>query len=282
MLKGILGFRKFWIFLLIIGLVLFLLSSNAGRKSSWNPFEQALVEITAPIQKVITRAVNFVGGIWNDYFYLVNVREENRVLKEAIDRLRMQNLRYKEIVAAQERLEALLKVRQAIELPVLAAQVVGRDPTGWFKSVIIDRGRSDGVKVDMPVVNASGVVGRIVSVSLNYSKVLLIIDQNSSVDCLVERSRDRGMVKGRSSEICKMEYVVKSSDVIKGDSIITSSLGGVYPKGLPVGRVSSLNVLPDKLFKEIQVRPAVDFSKLEEVLIVLKEIISTSEQTAGK
>jgi rod shape-determining protein MreC len=123
----------------------------------------------------------------------------------------------------------------------------------------------------MPVVNAFGVVGRVVSVSPNYAKVLLIIDQNSAVDCLVQRSRDRGMLKGLMSEICKLDYVAKSCDVAVGDIVVTSGLGGVFPKGLPVGQVLTVKEMLGELFKDIEIRPAVDFSKLEEVLVILEE-----------
>ena len=123
----------------------------------------------------------------------------------------------------------------------------------------------------MPVVNASGLVGRIVSVSPNYAKILLIIDHNSAVDCLIQRSRDRGMVKGMSTEICKLDYVVKASDVRENDIVVTSGLGGIFPKGLPIGQIREVKELPGELFMDIEITPAVDFSKLEEVLVILKE-----------
>jgi rod shape-determining protein MreC len=166
--------------------------------------------------------------------------------------------------------------------PVWPAQVTGRDPTGWFKSVIIDKGRGAGLELNMPVVNASGVVGRIVSVSPNYAKVLLIIDQNSAVDCLVQRSRDRGMVKGLSAEICKLDFVVKSSDVATEDVVVTSGLGGIFPKGLPVGKVLNVKEASGELFKDIEVRPVVDFSKLEEVLVILEANRSANHRKEKK
>ena len=123
----------------------------------------------------------------------------------------------------------------------------------------------------MPVVNALGVVGRVVSVSEDYAKVLLIIDQNSALDCLLQRTRARGMVKGISAEICRLDYVVKSVDVAIGDMVVTSGLGGVFPKGLPVGKVIGVKDVSGSLFKQIDLQPLVDFAKLEEVLIIQKE-----------
>jgi rod shape-determining protein MreC len=215
--------------------------------------------------------------LWLNYFRLVDVHHENTELKNEMHELKMANSRYRELLATQERLEDLLQFKQAINRPVLAAQVIGLDPTGWFKSVIIDKGKWAGLRLDMPVVNAFGVVGRVVSVSSNYAKVLLIIDQNSAVDCLVQRSRDRGMLKGLMSEICKLDYVAKSNDITMGDIVVTSGLGGVFPKGLPVGRILDVKEISGELFKDIKIRTAVDFSKLEEVLVILEESKSSNQ-----
>jgi len=236
--------------------------------------DRFLVEITSPIQKLFTRAVDAIENFWLDYFYLVDVRRENKELKKQVNQLMMQNTRYHELLSTYKRLQALLNFKQTFEEPVIAAQVIGRDPSGWFRSVIIDKGKEDGIQVDMPVVNALGVVGRVVGVSAHYSKVLLIIDQNSSVDCLLQRSRDRGMVKGLFPERCKVAYIVKSSDVIIGDQVVTSGLGGVFPKGLPLGRVIKVEDSPGELFKDIDMKPAVNFSKLEEVLVILKKSLA--------
>jgi len=242
-----------------------------GGKGSWNPAEQLVIEITAPFQRLIKATINITEGIWLKYFGLVDVCDENSRLKREIENLRTENYRYQEILATHERLQKLLQFKKTINWPVLAAQVIGRDPTGWFKSVIIDKGKNSGLKVNMPVVNARGVVGRLVSVSPNYAKVLLIIDQNSAVDCIIQRSRDEGIVKGLSLKICRLDYVVKTSDVVVGDKVVTSGLGRVYPKGLPVGEVMEVVNISGELFKDIKVRPMVDFSKLEELLVILKE-----------
>jgi len=267
-LKGEKYFRKIWISVFFICFVLLLLSSTSGLRQPWNPAEQLIVEITAPFQKLIKQTINFTKDFWLNYFYLIDVRNENTRLKQEINSFRRENSRYKELLATHERLRKLLQFKEIIRRPVVAAQVIGLDPTGWFKSIIIDKGKRAGLKWDMPVVNASGVVGRIVSVSTDYAKVLLIIDQNSSVDCLTQQSRDRGMVKGLSTDVCKMDYMAKSNDAVVGDMVITSGLGGIFPKGLPVGRISRVKDVSGELFKEIEVSPSVDFSKLEEVLVI--------------
>lgn len=250
---------------------LFLVSSDLGRGRSWNPSEQVIVEFTAPLQKFIQRTISTTETIWFKYFMLVNAYDLNTHLKQEIVELRMENSRYRELLTAHERLQKLLQFKETIGEPVLAAQVIGRDPTGRFESVIIDKGEVSGLRVNMPVVNADGVVGRLVSVSSNYAKVLLIIDQNSSVDCIIQRSRDNGILKGFSDKFCKLEYVLKTSDVIVNDLVVTSGRGGVFPKGVPIGVVTDVNDLTGELFKSVKVKPLVDFSKLEELLIILKE-----------
>jgi rod shape-determining protein MreC len=261
----------------MIGSVLFLLSSNSDLGPTWNPAEQFVIEITAPFQKLIKQTTKSTEELWLNYFRLVDIHHENTQLKSEIHVLKMENSQYRELLATQERLEELLQFKQTINRPVLAAQVVGRDPTGWFQSVIIDKGKWAGIRLDMPVVNAYGVVGRVVSVSANYAKVLLIIDQNSAVDCLVQRSRDRGMLKGLMSEICMLDYVAKSNDITVGDIVVTSGLGDVFPKGLPVGRILDVKEISGELFKDIKIRTAVDFSKLEEVLVILEESKSSNQ-----
>ncbi len=263
--------RIAWIWVVFIFLTLFLLSSNLGRKRSLNPVELIIIEVTAPVQKFVKKTINFTGNIWLKYFGLINVQIENTQLMGEIDALKMENYQYRELLATNRRLQKLLNFKETTNYNVLAAQVIGRDPTGWFKSVIIDKGKNSGLKINMPVVNASGVVGRLVSVSLNYAKVLLIIDQNSAVDCIIQRSRDKGIVKGISSKSCKLDYVLKTSDVVIGDIVMTSGLGRVFPKSLPVGEVMEVNSMPGELFKDIKIRPVVDFSKLEELLVILKE-----------
>jgi len=259
-----------------------MLLSSSGQRPSWNPVEQIIIEITAPLQNFIKQTVTAAEDFWENYFFLVNLRLENRQLKRKVDALGAENSRYRELLTTHERLKDLLQFKEAINRPVLAAQVIGRDPTGWFKSIVIDKGNRAGLRPSMPVVNASGVVGRIVSISPNYAKVLLIIDQNSAVDCLIQRSRDRGIAKGASAEICKLDYVAKSSDVAVEDLVVTSGLGGVFPKGLPVGRISEINEVSGEFFKDIKLRPAVDFSKLEEVLVILKEQESSNPQEKKK
>jgi rod shape-determining protein MreC len=258
----------FWV--PFVGLLLILFSSSSAERSSWNPVWKVVIEATSPFQKITNYLFDGVEDFWLNYFDLVDVRKENLGLKGAVDQLKVENRQYQELLSTHERLKNLLQFKQAKDLKAVAAQVIGLDPTGWFRSVIVNKGKDDAVEIGMPVVNSDGVVGKIVSLSPNYSKVLLVLDQNSAVDCLVQRSRDRGIIKGLSAEICEMNYVTKSSDIAVGDLVVTSGLDGVFPKGIPVGEVLTVDFKTGRLFKDVEIKPAVDFSKLEEVLILLK------------
>lgn len=259
------------ILVFLIFLALIFLSSNVGKSKSWNPVVRIFIEILAPVQKLVKGSANYSVELWDKYIGLLNTYEENKRLKVQINRLVLENSRNRELILTYKRLQQLLKVKDVTKDDVIASQVIGRDPTGWFKSVIIDKGKNAGIKENMPVVNEKGVVGQIVSVSYNYSKVLLLIDQNSAVDCIIERSRDSGIVKGVSSEVCTLDYVLKTNDVRVGDIAVTSGLDRVFPKGHHIGEVVDVRDAPGELFKDIKIRPSVDFSKLEEVLVILRE-----------
>jgi rod shape-determining protein MreC len=247
------------------------MSLNQERRRHWNPFEQVVVEITAPFQKFINNSINATKNLWFRYFYLINTHKENIRLKEEVVSLKVENYRYQEFLATYQRLQKLLQFTETTDQKILAAQVIGKDPSGLFQSVIINKGKRSGLSTNMPVVNADGIVGRIVSVSNNYSKVLLLTDQNSAVDCIIQRSRDNGIVKGLSSNACFMDYVLKTSDIQVGDILVTSGLGGVFPKGLPVGQVLDIKDPTDEFFMDIKIKPYVDFNKLEEILVILTE-----------
>ena len=262
--------RAKWISYLFILLSLILLSLSIGKGREWNPAEKLAIEITAPFQKFFIGTISTAKDIWKNYFFLVETRQENLRLNKKIDLLEIENSRYQELLLTNQRLQQLLKFQQNTEETFLPARVIGWDSSVLFKSIIIGRGENDGLKINMPVVNSKGVIGRTVSVSHNYTQVLLITDQNSAVDGLVQRSRCRGMLKGRGLSECSFDYVIKACDIETGDAIVTSGLGRAFPKGLYLGTVKKIKDSPDKLFKDVMVAPAVDFSKLEEVLVILR------------
>jgi rod shape-determining protein MreC len=262
--------RKFIIPILIFLLALSLISANIHSRDNMSFFESLVVGITAPVQKVVWGVIDGVGGIWRGYFYLVGLEKENQALKKELQELKLQMNRYREADLANQRLRALLNFKKSIATPLLPAQLVAFDPSGWFQTILIDKGRNDGVVRDMAVVSAEGLVGRVIGVSNHHAKVLLIIDGNSAVDAYIQRSRARGVLVGLGRELCLLKYVQRNEDVQVGDKVISSGMGGVFPKGLLVGTVQEVVRGSSGLFQRVEVEPAVNFSRLEEVMVVIQ------------
>jgi rod shape-determining protein MreC len=227
------------------------------------------VSVIAPFQKASSKSIRFLRDIWHHYFFLVHAAKENDNLKKALDKEFEQNIRYEEIKLANSRLRSLLNFEKTMTDHVLSAEVIGKDPSPWFKTVLIDKGKEDGVARGMAVVVHKGIAGQVTEVSSNYSKVLLIIDPNSAVDALVQRDRARGIIKGDAAGQCLFKYVLRKHDIAIGDIVVSSGLDGVFPKGLAVGQVSDVFKPKAGIFQEVTVTPYVDFEKLEEVLVVL-------------
>jgi len=252
--------------LIVVNIII--LSVNGSRYSSYGSGRIAIFFI-APLQKTVNQSVQFLKNIWSHYFFLVSVAKENDNLKKAINHAIDKNNKYREIEISNFRLRNLLNFRKTMPNRVLVAKVIGRDRSPWFKTIIIDKGKSDGIEKGLPVVVPEGIAGQIIDVSCNYSKVLLIIDQNSAVDVLVQRTRDRGLVKGQSDGRCLANYVLRKHDIKVGDTVISSGLDGVFPKGLRVGYISEIVKRNSGMFQEVTVTPYIDFEKLEEILVVL-------------
>jgi rod shape-determining protein MreC len=233
-------------------------------------FESLVVTIVSPVQKVVRGVIGGVGGVWRGYFHLVGLERENEALKRELQELKLQMNKYREADLANKRLRALLNFKTSIPTPLLPAEVVAFDPSGWFQTILIDKGENDGVIRDMAVVSADGLVGRVIGVSGRHAKVLLILDGNSAVDALIQRSRARGILVGLGRNRCLLNYVQRNEDVQVGDPVISSGMGGVFPKGILLGKVQEVVRGNSGLFQTVEVEPAVDFSGLEEVMVVVQ------------
>ncbi len=227
------------------------------------------IYLIAPFQKTVTNSIRFVKGIWKHYFFLVTTAQENDRYRKALRKTRESANRCSELKLANDRLRDLIHFKKRIHSGVIAAEVIAKDPSPWFKAVIIDKGEKDSIKKGMAVVVSEGIVGQVVDISAGYSKVLLMIDHNSSVDAMVRRTRARGVILGESTRRCQFNYVLRKNDVEVGDTVISSGLDGVYPKGLVVGNVVGVVKRSYGIFQEVTVMPGVDFEKLEEVLVIL-------------
>jgi len=255
------------ILLLTVNLVMLAVTTRRPAASGLGRMRIAFV---APFQELATNVVKTVPASWWRYFFLVSVARENQQLLQQLAETQQKIIQQRELELENQRLRELLGFKRALPAPVIAAEIIGKDPSAWFKTVIIDKGSTDGLRRGLPAVSSSGVVGQIIEVSARQSRLMLIIDRNSGADALVQRTRARGIVKGTSQDDCYLDYVLHADDVRVGDLVVSSGFDGVYPKGLLIGTVTAVDFKGGDFFKDVQITPAVDFDKLEEVLIILE------------
>jgi len=254
--------------IVLIAVNIIVLSVSSKRYAAFG-LERIAISFISPFQELVTRTMRFARDIWYHYFYLVSVTRQNQMLGAQLNQALEINNQWRETELANVRLRNLLDFEKTIAEMAVAAEVIGKDPSAWFKTVIIDKGKADGLTTGLPVVMPQGIAGQVVEVSNHYSKVMLIIDRNGAVDALVQRTRARGVIKGESTDRCRLEFVLRKNDVRVGDVVVSSGLDGVYPKGLRIGIVADVIDHDADIFHEIIVTPFVDFEKLEEVLVVL-------------
>jgi rod shape-determining protein MreC len=255
----------------VLLLAFFFYSINLRNKEHANLFERGVMNFFSPLAGGVANCNGFFARGWSDYINLVGVRKENRELRESIKILNTRLLESNEAFMANERLKRLLELKTTTRVPSLAASVIAEDGSPWFRTIAIDRGAVDGLREGLPVAAADGIVGQLVKVSSGSSRVLLITDTASSVAAVVQRSRARGVLKGTGGGRCSLEFAARDEDVKVGDIVMTSGIGGVFPKGLPLGEVTMVKKGEYGIFQTIEVRPAVSVSRLEEVLVLAPE-----------
>jgi rod shape-determining protein MreC len=224
--------------------------------------------VVAPFQKAGNWTIDSVSGAWNGYFNLRHVRKENEALRAELDKLKMRANELEGQAAEAKRLSALLNFREAnAGATLLPARVVGGSPSDHVRAVYIDRGETDGVRRNMPVITPEGAVGKVLAVYASTAQVLLITDKESGVGALLQNSRTNGVVRGTGEPEATMLHVISDQEVAAGELILTSGLDQIFPKDIPVGTVTSAT--PGNPFKVIRVRPAARLDRLEEVIVVL-------------
>lgn len=238
------------------------------------------VTAVTPLEKTLVWVQTSTGNLWHNYFFLRGVRAENRELKQQIEQMRIEQVRMSQDADQARRLQALLAFKEQFISQTQAAQVIGSSGSEQSRSIYIDKGEKNGIKPDMAVITADGVVGKVLHVYRSSSLVLLINDQSSGVGAILEKSRLQGILRGMPSGEVGLERVMLDEQVQPGEIILTSGGDRIFPKGLPLGRVASVSPGND-LFLSIRVKPAANISKLEEVLVVTKidERQATPDQT---
>jgi rod shape-determining protein MreC len=229
-----------------------------------------VVNAISPFEKGLVGLQNGTSNLWRSYFYLRGVRQENRDLKQQIEHLRLEQVRLNEDAEQARRLQALLGFKEQFISQTLPAQVIGSSGSEQSRSIYIDKGSHDGIKQDMAVITADGVIGKVLRVFVTTSQVLLIDDQTSGVGAILEKSRLQGVLRGTPAGEIVLEKVTADETIQPGEKVLTSGGDQVFPKGLPVGTVTKVSTGSD-LFLNVRVKPAANLSKLEEVLVITKQ-----------
>ncbi|MEN6437707.1 MAG: rod shape-determining protein MreC [Syntrophobacter sp.] len=230
--------------------------------------QRSVVETVGPPIQFFGKIFSSLEEVVRDYIWLKNLRSENEALRRDLAELEIRITSYHEAYVENLRLRRLLDFKTSIKVETVAAQVIMHDLTGWFQTLMIDKGFRDGIVQDMPVVNDEGLVGRILDVSDRHSRVLLITDPGSSVDAVIQRNRVRGVLSGKDANGCMLKYVRGNLDIQMGDLVVSSGKDGLYPKGLRLGIIQAAFKDPVDLFQKIEVKPLVRLSALEEVLVI--------------
>ena len=246
----------------------FLIIFQGSKGKRCNTVVESSMAIFSPLQELTINIARGTRYVWSDYIALVNIRQENRELKNKIEILKNINNQYIEAVQANKRLRKLLAFQKKISELTISSEIIGKDSTNWCQNILLDKGSQEGISVNMPVVTYNGVVGKIHEVTNHTAKVLLINDINSSVAVLIQRNRAEGILVGKAKSYCTIKYLRRDVEVKKGDRVITSGMGGVFPKGLIVGTVSKIHKNNYGLFQYAEVIPEANISKLEEVFII--------------
>lgn len=240
------------------------------RKSSvYEAAARAAIFFVAPVQDVFCTTIRFVDDLWEHYFFLVSVGYENDRLKEKLELAKRGNHQCRELEIANKRLRELVRLKQQSPYEYLAAEVIAREPSPWYRTVVINKGSNDGIRPFDPVLTAKGIVGHVLHAAGEHATVILIIDRNSAVDAMIQRSRARGIAKGSDNGKCRFDYTLRKKDVKVDDIVMSSGLDRIYPKGFRIGHVSKVIRRNSGLFQNIEITPFVDFKTLEEVMVLL-------------
>jgi rod shape-determining protein MreC len=244
-----------------------LISAQVNTASGLPVLQAVTFGAFAEIQRLTMAGVGAVRGVWSGYVALRDVRAENVALKRELQALQVRLQEERALAQRTDDLRQLLELRQRSGLDTSAAEVIAAGASPEFRTLTIDKGTSDGLSADMAIISPVGVVGRVILPSARAAKVQLLIDRNAAAAALVERTRAHGVVMGQGDGTLRMRYVPGTADVKTGDLVVTAGIDGIYPKGFVIGTIDNVERGPGA-YHEISVRPAVDFSRLEEVLVV--------------
>ena len=269
------------IIVIIVLLVVLIITAGDDNMSGT---ESVIGSLFKPIQNGLYSTTNAIANFFARIFSGADLRTENANLEARVAELEGQLQDYEDIKLENERLSALLNFNTETDaLEFVSARVIGKSPGYWFNVILLNVGISDGVAVDMPVVNGDGLVGRVVAVGAGYCRIVTIADSSGDVSALVERTRDHGILTGTVSTgdedeaLLTMSYLPLGADLVPGDTVITNGLSGVFPKGIIIGDVVEVSQSSDGMRNEAIIQPRVDFYHLEEVMVITSPLVDVEE-----
>ena len=260
--------RSGYLFLAVTLGQILLISAQVNSKSGVPVIESVTFGVFSEVQRGLSGGFLGVRQVWTGYVGLRHLKVENEALKRDLATAQVAVQEQHALADRTRGLEKLLDLREHLKLKTVAAEIIGAAATPDFRTLTIDKGTRDGVRADMSVIAPAGIVGRLVVPSLRSAKVQLLIDRNAAAGAIIERTRAQGVVVGGGDDRLRLEYVSETFDIVVGDVVVTSGIDGIYPKGFLIGRIESVE-RSGGAYKRITIKPAVDFSSLEEVLVVL-------------
>ncbi|HLG54622.1 MAG TPA: rod shape-determining protein MreC [Vicinamibacterales bacterium] len=259
--------RTGWLFMAVTVGHILLISTQVSNRRGVPVLEALTFGLFAEVQRAATSGIGSVRDVWSNYFALQEIRRENSDLRQEVAQLRV-GLQQERAIAQQSRtLQQLLDMRAETRLSTAAAAVIAGGASPDFRTITIDKGSSEGLRPDMAVIAPAGIVGRIILPTARAAKVQLLIDRDAAAGAITERSRAQGVVVGTGTSL-RLDHVPGTADVKVGDRVVTSGIEGIYPKGFEIGQIESIERRSGE-FSAIIIRPAVEFSALEAVLVVL-------------
>jgi rod shape-determining protein MreC len=266
---------------LLLLLALHLLSIGVRPDARANKPSLVLMETLKPLLVIESQMADDSSDFLHNYFDLVGVRQENLHLRQQLAQLESQHRRMLELEAENRHLADLLELRDALGTAAIAANVIGSDATGLSRTLMLSEGDRQGLQRGMAVISIDGVVGKLIAVSHDAARMLLISDHNSALDAFDQRSRARGIIAGVVEDGLMLKYVDRSEDIKPGDMIVTSGMDGIFPRGLLVGTVARVSQEGPGLFLNVEVKAAVNFRELEQVMILRTRASAPSVENNG-
>ena len=260
--------RSGYLFLAVMLFHVILISAQVNSRNGVPVLETVTFGVFAEAQRGLSTGILGVRRIWGKYVWLRGVQAENAELRRQLEAVQVQYQERRALADRARSLEDLLALRDRSNLETAAAEIIAAGASPDFRTLTIDKGTTQGIRTDMAVIAADGVVGRVVVPSRAAAKVQLLIDRNAAAGALIERSRAQGVALGGGDERLRLDYVSEAADVVVGDLVVTSGIDGIYPKGFTIGHVESVEK-NGPAYRRITVKPAVNFSSLEAVLVVL-------------